>query len=144
MPDILHRIQINAPAERVYEALTTEEGLSGWWTRRATAADKIGEVSHFQFEDKGFNRMKVAELKPSSRVKWECVDGAREWIGTTVSFDLRTELGGTVVMFRHCGWAEPVEFMHYCSTKWAVFLLSLKRLCETGQGLPYPDDIDIG
>jgi hypothetical protein len=34
--------------------------------------------------------------------------------------------------------------MHYCSTKWAVFLLSLKTLCEKGVGQPYPKDIDIG
>jgi hypothetical protein len=24
------------------------------------------------------------------------------------------------------GWKEPVEFMHYCSIKWAVFMLSPK------------------
>lgn len=34
--------------------------------------------------------------------------------------------------------------MHYCSTNWAVFLLSLKSLCETGKGRPYANDIDIG
>jgi hypothetical protein len=35
------------------------------------------------------------------------------------------------VLFKHQGWKEPVEFMHHCSTKWAVFLLSLKSLLET-------------
>jgi hypothetical protein len=34
--------------------------------------------------------------------------------------------------------------MHYCSTKWATHLLSLKSLCETGTGTPYPGDVDIG
>jgi hypothetical protein len=36
-----------------------------------------------------------------------------------------------------------VEFMHHCSTKWAVFLLSLKSLVETGQGAPEPNDVKI-
>jgi hypothetical protein len=45
--------------------------------------------------------------------------------------------------FKHEGWKEPVEFMHHCSTKWAVFLLSLKSLVETGKGAPDPNDIKI-
>ena len=45
--------------------------------------------------------------------------------------------------FTHQGWAEPVEFLSHCSTKWAVFLLSLKALIETGTGSPAPHDVVI-
>jgi hypothetical protein len=38
-------------------------------------------------------------------------------------------------------WKEPVEFMHHCSTKWGVFLLSLKSLLETGKGAAWPHEI---
>ena len=34
--------------------------------------------------------------------------------------------------------------MHHCSTKWAIFLMSLKSLVETGKGSPGPDDVRIG
>ena len=86
----------------------------------------------------------VTELIPGQRVKWKCVEGGTEWIGTEVIFDLRDEKGITVVFFAQRGWREQVEFMHYCSTKWATYLLSLKSLCETGTGAPYPNDLDIG
>jgi hypothetical protein len=33
--------------------------------------------------------------------------------------------------------------MHYCSTKWAMYLLGLKALLETGSGTPYPRDTPI-
>ena len=33
--------------------------------------------------------------------------------------------------------------MHHCSTKWAIFLMSLKALVETGKGAPNPDDVKI-
>src|ERR1035438_2057432 len=33
MADIRHRVGITAPAGRVYQALATRDGLSGWWTR---------------------------------------------------------------------------------------------------------------
>ena len=87
--------------------------------------------------------MSVLEAVPDKLVRWEVVDGPEEWVGTRISWDLRTEGDFTIVVFAHQGWREPVEFMHHCSTKWAVFLLSLKSLVETGKGAPYPDDLKI-
>ena len=49
----------------------------------------------------------------------------------------------TIALFRHEGWRQPVEFMHACSTKWALFLMSLKSLVETGKGEPWPVDVKI-
>lgn len=141
MPDILHRVGIDASAEKVFKALSEEKGLAGWWTRNVTAPPCVGVVLEFRFDDKGYNLMKVLELTPGKRVRWQCVDGAKEWIGTELTFDLREKDGTTVLLFAQRGWKEQVEFMHYCSTKWATYLLGLKKLCE---GTPYPDDADIG
>ena len=33
--------------------------------------------------------------------------------------------------------------MHHCSTKWAVFLLSLKSLLEIGKGAAWPNEIKL-
>jgi hypothetical protein len=71
------------------------------------------------------------------------VDGPKEWIGTKISWDLKQEAESTIILFKHEGWKEPVEFMHHCSTKWALFLMSLKSLLETGKGAPYPNDFKI-
>ena len=102
----------------------------------------IGGVVQFRFGAGGFD-MKVLELDPAKRVLWEVVDGPEEWIGTNVSWDLKQDGDYTVILFKHQGWKEPVEFMNHCSTKWAVFLLSLKSLLETGQGTPDPNDVKI-
>jgi hypothetical protein len=87
--------------------------------------------------------MKVRALEPGKRVLWEVIDGPVEWFGTRISFDIRQEGDWTIILFKHQGWKEPVEFMHHCSTKWAVFLLSLKSLLETGKGAPWPHEIKL-
>ncbi len=87
--------------------------------------------------------MKVLELDPAKRVLWQVVDGPEEWIGTKISWELKQEDDYAIVLFKHQGWKEPVDFMHHCSTKWAVFLMSLKSLLETGKGAPWPNDIKI-
>jgi uncharacterized protein YndB with AHSA1/START domain len=143
MADILHRIGVTSSSpDEVYAALTTLDGLSGWWARDTTGETGVGGVIAFRFGPGGFD-MKVAELAPGKKVVWEVVDGPAEWIGTEVSFELSQAGDFTIVLFEHRGWAEPVEFMYHCSTKWAVFLLSLKQLLETGYGAPDPDDVKI-
>ncbi|AKU18249.1 SRPBCC family protein [Luteipulveratus mongoliensis] len=140
MVDILHKIAIKSEPKAVYDALTTIEGLSGWWTRDTSGDPAVGGVVQFRFEQGGFD-MKVIESEPGEKVLWEVVDGPEEWVGTHVHWDLRHEDDYTVVMFKHEGWKEPVDFMYHCSTHWAMFLISLRSLVETGTGAPGPVDI---
>ena len=73
----------------------------------------------FRFPAGGFD-MEVVEQQPSERVAWKVVDGPEEWVGTTIDWQLRQDGDYTIVLFKHQGWKEPVEFMHHCSTKWAT------------------------
>ena len=64
MPDILHRVGIKTTPEKVFEALSTIEGLSHWWIRDTAGNAKQGGIILF-----GFSDMKVVELKPHKLVK---------------------------------------------------------------------------
>jgi uncharacterized protein YndB with AHSA1/START domain len=142
MVDILHRIGAIAPLDQVYDAVTTLDGLAGWWAEDTHGDANVDGVIKFRFTAGGFD-MKVLELEPAKRVLWEVVDGPEEWIGTTVSWNFSEEGDYTIVLFEHRGWREPVPFMYHCSTKWATFLMSLKALVETGEGAPDPRDVSI-
>lgn len=82
-------------------------------------------------------------LEPPARVQWSCVDGPEEWKGTTLTFECKPSGDETALLFTQAGWAEPVEFMHHCSTKWGYFLLGLKEGFEGGKATPWPDDEPI-
>ena len=143
MADILHRIGVQKSSpEQVYDALTTLDGLSGWWTEKTSGETDLGGVIEFRFGPGGFD-MEVAELDPGRLVRWNVVAGPPEWVGTSVQWDLRQYGAYTIVLFKHEGWREPVEFMHHCSTKWGTYLMSLKDLLETGHGAPDPRDVRI-
>jgi uncharacterized protein YndB with AHSA1/START domain len=135
MPDILHRVGVRGTTTDVYKALSTVDGLSHWWMLGAKGKPKAGGTIRFPLEGGGFD-MKVVESKPGKIVKWKCVGGPDEWIGTEITFRLQAKRDQTVILFTHAGWRKAVEFMHHCSTKWAVFLLSLKRLDRKRRGSP--------
>lgn len=144
MADILHRVGIKTNSiDAVYRALTTRDGLAGWWTSNTQGeGDRVGNIIQFRFGAGGFD-MRVKKLDAPSLVEWELAEGPDEWMPTTIQFELKQDGDYVIVLFRHLNWKEPVEFMHHCSTKWAVFLLSLKELVETGKGRPDPVDIKI-
>ena len=147
MVDILHRVGVKASIDDVYKALSTRDGLAGWWTTDTEWDGKSSGVIKFLFSLDGnvlggFD-MKVLELQPGKRVSWQVVAGPEEWIGTKIGFDLRQDGAYCMVLFKHQGWSEPVEFMHHCSTKWATYLMSLKSLVENGKGAPNPNDLRI-
>ncbi|QJW83365.1 SRPBCC domain-containing protein [Ramlibacter terrae] len=148
MSSIVHRIGIHAPASSAYRALSTIEGLAGWWTRDTTGTASVGECINFKFRDPagkeiGGFEMEVLEQSPDDKVRWKVRSGPAEWIGTQISFSLAEQDGMTLVLFAHREWREEVEFMAHCSMKWAVFLLSLRDLVERGAGQPAPDDVKI-
>ena len=63
MVDILHRVGVEtATPEKVYDALTTVEGLAGWWTDDTTGSADVGGVLEFRFPVGGFD-MEVVELR---------------------------------------------------------------------------------
>jgi uncharacterized protein YndB with AHSA1/START domain len=136
--DILHRVGIKASPDKVYQALATPEGVAGWWTTSTTGDSKTGGAIRTVFD------LELLELHPGKRVAWRVASGPPEWMGSRISFDLEQEGDFTIILFKHDGWKEPVEFMYHCSTKWAVFLMSLKSLVETGKGQPSPTDVRIG
>lgn len=146
MPQILHRVGVRASPAKIYEALTTPEGLASWWTREVRAEPKVGANCAFTFRVKGgshVTNMIVKELDRGETVAWECVGGPTEWLGTRVTFGLEPDGDRTMVRFEHSGWKGATDLFAHCSAKWAFYLFSLKSYLETGKGTPNPDDLDI-
>ena len=143
MVDINHRVGIAGSKSEIYHHLTTDDGLSKWWTTDTTGAGDVGSIIQFRFGGGGPD-FEVAELVTDELVRWKHSGEMPDaWMGTEISFQLMEADSQTFVNFSHSHWKEHTNFMSHCSLKWAVFMLSLKDLIETGKGRPHPDDIHI-
>ena len=141
MHTIYHQVGIRAQPARIYDALTTSAGIAGWWTdqvdgRQGRIGIGFGSVRM---------EMEVERLEESRLVVWKCVLGHPLWEKTRIEFDLSDDEKNkqTLVDFKHAEWTESGSLFRHCSTKWAVYLLSLKNLVEKGKGAPYPHDIPV-
>lgn len=136
---IHHRLEIVAPRERVFGALTTAEGLSAWWTTKVRAdAPAVGAYLHFTFRGPFNPRMRISELSPPERLSWKGVGGHAAWGDTAISFELEETGGGTVVRFWHrMGPERSDDAVAGANFTWGYYLNSLRLLCETGSGRPF-------
>jgi uncharacterized protein YndB with AHSA1/START domain len=133
MASIKHLFHIAASNEKVFEAITTIKGLSGWWTVQTSGDCNIGSIIGFRFGDFGPD-MKVKEMKPNESVSWECVGENDGWLGHIFTFHLDSNENKTRVRFEHSGWEETGDFYASCNFSWARYLESLRQLCQSGKG----------
>jgi uncharacterized protein YndB with AHSA1/START domain len=142
-----HRqLLLGAPPAAVYQALTTPQGLRGWWTQTCDIATTVGGQSTFHFNQTR-KVMQIERLQPDSEVRWLCVqahiDASRlqhkdEWVGTHIVFKLSPQDGGSTRLdFEHIGLNPALECFDICRDGWDQFLGSLQSLVETGRGKPF-------
>jgi uncharacterized protein YndB with AHSA1/START domain len=109
MSSILHRIGTRSSPTAVYEALTTVQGLSAWWTQE-TAGDTLkGSTLQFRFRGGGPD-MKVTALRKNQLVRWKCLSGPDEWVGTELEFKIKREGKATIHLFSHRHWTKASEY----------------------------------
>lgn len=131
-------------ADDVFDALTTLEGLSAWWTRATGDATTGGEITfHFSPEAKAV--MHVDDAQRGVGVRWTTTDCVVEdWVGTTQHFQIDAlPDGGTEVRFRHEGLTPKLECYADCKNGWDHFIPSLRSYLDTGMGNPNGSEADM-
>lgn len=74
MATLYHQVWISASRETLYEAITTDNGIGGWWDRPKIVATDAGPMLDFSpGPEHGTLRMKVVEATEGKRVEWEFI-----------------------------------------------------------------------
>lgn len=137
MPDIIHCIPIKASPKAIFDALTTQKGLSSWWTEHVMAEPTEGSTTTFGFNGGEIEfHMHIDELEPSERVRWTCTSDFPDWNGTTLRFDISVRDDGVAMVdFRHMNFPEGDHFAR-CNTDWGRLMYFLKDYLENGNDTP--------
>ena len=127
MADIRHMIQIAAPADRVYQLVSSGRGFAEWWAQDVTGDGDTAELGFF-------NRSTVYHLKRRvdkrpAACEWLCETG-REWLGTRMVFDLEVTADGTILRFLHSDWKLETDYFISCNTTWGELMFRLKAAAE--------------
>lgn len=140
MRTIHHVLDIEAPAEPVWAALTERDGLSRWWsTQVAMAPAAVGEHIRFTFAGDFNPVMEITGITPGQRLTWRCVDGHQKWKDNTFVFEVapmeprRTRLRFTQ---EYAVELSDDDYGIY-NFNWGYYLESLRLLATAGAGKPF-------
>jgi uncharacterized protein YndB with AHSA1/START domain len=138
MKKILHAVEIKAPRNKVYQAITTQEGLSNWWTTKVSVEAGVGGLIDFTFLGDFNPDMSVTQLEPNRAAHWRCVGGHNNWLDNTFSFELSDKNDNTLLIFTQIYARELSDEVYGTyNYNWGYYLDSLREYCETGQGKPF-------
>lgn len=131
------QFDIQADEATVRRALTTEEGIRSWWSRRTDLVDGVlrprfpDVATPFEFEVRDVD----------GRLEWVTGGYPPWWAGTTVSWDVgpNPEGPGTRLQFAHGGYDSENPIIPIITPAWAQIILRLKGYAETGEPQPFFD-----
>ena len=141
MSEIITQFDVDAPAETVWDALTTSDGIRSWWTTRAEVPEGVSAVLRLRFPDAPISwDLRVDEAVENERLRWHCVGGPPPWVDTDILFRLdASPADGTRVLFDHVGWKDAEEMVRVVTFGWVQMFLHLKAYAESGKPQPYFD-----
>ncbi len=143
MADIYQDFYIKAPVARVFQAVSSADGLQQWWTKRSSGEQKEGAIYQLWFSPEYDWRGKVTKYIPNSDFELEISHAHVDWNGTRVGFHLEDRNGSTTVRFYHLGWPELNEHYRISCHCWAMYLRVLRRSLDYGETVPYEDRLEV-
>jgi len=142
--NITHNLRIKASAETIYNAIATQNGITGWWSKDCEVGEAVGENSLLKFDKQGKiveMGFKTLELSANKKAVWECTEnGNPAWLGTRIVTEITPGNHTSDVLFSHTGFDEKWKGQDpFEMTKqgWEHFVNSLVSYCEGGKGQPW-------
>lgn len=143
MFDIFQDFIIKASVSKVFDAMTTSEGLEKWWTKKSSGKPAGGETYSLWFGVGHDWHAVVSKCIPGKEFEFLMKTSDRDWNGTRVGFMLDEKKNGTIVHFYHVGWPSLNEHYRLSAYWWAMYLRILKRYVENGEEVAYENRLDM-
>lgn len=139
-----HFIGAKTTREALFHAISMPEGLEKWWATTAKGKPEVGEILELYFSGIASLKFQYMEMIPQEKLVLICVDGFKAWQGTVLTHEIEEKDGQVFLTHIHSNIIpEDLEALTYFSTKWTIYLLSLKSFLETGKGTPFPTETKL-
>lgn len=134
-------ITVSKSPHKVFEAIGN---VRGWWLDNIKGqADKLNDEFKFYVNQRLQFHLRVVEVIPRKSMVWKVLYQSfsstrkREWIDTTMLFDISSIENETRLCFTHMGLVPTLQCYEACQSAWTKYIhLSLFDFICQGQGQP--------
>ncbi|CAI8170712.1 MAG: Uncharacterised protein [Crocinitomicaceae bacterium] len=130
MHQIEHLLHINAPLNKVYEAIKDVENIKHWYT--TDIVDNLDNTKTFKWGEM-FLIAKCNEIQ-NEKITWEFLESSMPIESLFMTYELSENEGKTRVRFTYGDFSEKSDFYANQNFSSAKYLESLRQFCQTGNG----------
>tara|TARA_B100001564_G_scaffold319564_1_gene296897 strand:- start:236 stop:658 length:423 start_codon:yes stop_codon:yes gene_type:complete len=130
MHQIEHLLHINAPLNKVYEAIKDVENIKQWYT--TDVVDNLDNTKTFKWGEM-FLITKCNEIE-NEKITWEFLESSMPIESLFMTYELSENEGKTRVRFTYGNFSEKSDFYANQNFSSAKYLESLRQFCQTGNG----------
>lgn len=141
--DIIHYLQIESSAARIFDMITTPKGLDRWWTKHSRGRPELGSIYELGFGADLTWQAQVTQMVHLQEFELTITQCHPDWMNTSVSFELNQEPLKVQLRFYHRGWHQSNEHYHISNFCWAMYLRILKRYIEFEEFVAYEDRLEV-
>lgn len=125
-----HAIEVKAPREKVYQALTDIAQMAVWHKGSVRGEIAPGAEFHLQTENGLDFGWRTEKLEANRELSQTCVNGPGSSAGKTLRISLKDKNDGTLVTLTDGEWQQDDPHLPLCNTHWAGVLHNLKTVVE--------------
>ncbi|MDG1690092.1 MAG: SRPBCC domain-containing protein [Flavobacteriales bacterium] len=130
MHQIEHLLHINAPLNKVYEAIKGVENIKQWYT--TDVVDNSDNTKTFKWGEM-FLIAKCNEIE-NEKITWKFIESSMPIESLFMTYELSKNEGKTRVRFTYGNFSEKADFYANQNFSSAKYLESLRQFCQTGNG----------
>ena len=144
MEKTTHFIGVKCTLKEMFYAISEPSGLEKWWVTSAEGISGLGEILHLTFNNLTTLKFQYDKIIPNEKLVLTCFDSFKSWNNTQLIFEIKEKDNQIFLTHIHQKInSQDIESLTYFTTKWTVYLLSLKQYLETGVGTPYPNETKL-
>lgn len=140
-------VRVNAPADVVFDLVTSAEKLTAWWSPATGSGCAGGELRFPMVDGHPPLLIRVEEATRPTTVRWSVTECTfmPDWVGTRPVFTIAPlDDASCELTFEHRGLNDELECKDMCSRSWNHFVgTSLRELAEGGPGAPNRSPRDL-
>lgn len=129
---------IHAPPRKVFDAITTPQGLASWMVVRADLSPRTGAPYELEFDGGWLHEGSVHRFRPGRSLSLAWSWSGVPLTGTVLTMGVRARKGGTVFRLVHRGFPFEKRWMELyggAERGWRYYGMNLKSVLETGHDL---------
>ncbi len=139
---IIHKLNIKAAAQEVFNGVSSPEGLDRWWTKGCTGRPEMGSLYELDFGSVQW-QAQVSHVVEPHEFELTMTRCDQEWQDSLVNFEITDNGDSCTLKFSHSGWPQANDHFITSNYCWAMYLRILKRYLEFGEEVPYEERLIV-